>query len=115
MLDEEYLNRRKKFTAGVIFLLLLVVGTWAQETKDAPERQLYFLAGTPNYDYSYPVTLYGVNGGKLEIVRVVVPEDDGAQHVLVSEGLAFVLYPAQVAKAVRILHIDDPRRPLTGG
>jgi hypothetical protein len=90
--------------------LLCVALVWSQEKRISPPEQLYLLAATPDQDYGYPATLYRVVSGKLNVVRELSPQSEGVRSVRAWEGTIFLVHPAQVPRAVSIVHPDDPAR-----
>jgi hypothetical protein len=71
---------------------------------------LYLLAGTPADDYSYPVTLYRAQEGRLQVVRELLPQTEGARFIQAWGNVVFLTHPAQNPKAVTVLHADEPLR-----
>jgi hypothetical protein len=82
----------------------------ASDSNVAVTGELYFLAGTPVDDYGYPVTLYQAEGGNLRTVREVLPQAEGVRSVRAWGNVIFLIHPAQIPKAVTVLHTDDPLR-----
>jgi TonB family protein len=74
----------------------------------AATPQLYLLAGTPAVDYSYPVTLYRAEGGRLKAVREVVPQAEGVRSIQAWGNVVFLIHAAQIPRAVTVLHTDEP-------
>ena len=79
----------------------------ASASDVAATQQLYLLSATPADDYSYPATLYRAENGKLEAVREVVPQAEGVRSVQAWGNVIFLIHPAQIPKAVTVLHPDE--------
>lgn len=94
------------------FGLLWWVQAWAQGTGTSP-AELYLLSGTTteHSPQSYPVFLYRAKENKrLEGVREVVPQSEGARLVCAWGDAIFVLHPHWAPTSSSIVHTDDPKR-----
>jgi hypothetical protein len=106
----------------LVAALVLFTGVVAsgQEGQNTTPSQLYLLAATPDQDWGYPATLYRFDGGKLIVVREVVPQTDGARSVLAWGGAIFLVrgHIPQPLSSVIVIHTDDPLRvdevPISG-
>jgi hypothetical protein len=106
----------------LVTVLVLFIGVVAagQEGQNAAPSQLYLLAATPDQDWGYPAILYRVDGGKLGVVREVVPQTDGVRSVLAWGGAIFLVrgHIPQPLSDVIVVHTDNPQRidevPISG-
>lgn len=56
------------------------------------------------------VTLYRAEAGKLQVVREVIPQAEGIRSVRASGNAIFLIHPAQIPRAVNIIHPGEPMR-----
>lgn len=96
---------------AVLGLMPTEVGPASEQTADAANAKIYFLAGTPteHTDKTYPVTLYGPDQSKkLKAVREVVQRTDGLHSVHPWGDAIFVAHPHTIPTTVEIVHTSDP-------
>jgi hypothetical protein len=108
--------------AGLVASMCDGVTVFGQRPPDgAARQQLYLVAATltvKGQPSGYPVTLYQVTGGKLEVVREIIsPGPDALQEsstsiccVRRSNNALYFLYPYYRSTTVSIVHFDDPAR-----
>ena len=99
-----------------LFLLLCAQSVYAQNLRPASGGKLYLLTGTPTpvSNEAFPSDLYQISpGGKLELVREVVPATDGVYSVEVSFDAALVSIASPQANPNRfyVIRMDNPGRP----
>ena len=83
------------------------VAVWPQQAES--DGRLYLLTASPNIHgpVTYPADLYTIENNKLQLVRHVVPAEDGTDFVL-SSSLVLVRRSHISPKAFEIIHFDDP-------
>lgn len=90
-------------------LLALPAASWPQQAGLG--RRLYLLTASPTIygPVTYPADLYTIaENGKLQLVRHVVPAEDGVDFVLSSSDALVVAHPHISPTAFEIIHYDDP-------
>jgi hypothetical protein len=98
-----------KYTSALVVLLALPAATWPQQA--GPGRRLYLLTASPTIygPVTYPADLYTIGeDNKLQLVRHVVPAEDGVDFVLGSPNALVVAHPHISPTALEIIHFDDP-------
>lgn len=108
-------------------ILLCDVASAKQEKAAVISQHLYLLAATltvKRQPSGYPVTLYRIKDGKLNVVRELIPPGphgdtagEGSMAptsiccVRVSSNAIYVLYPYYRSSAAEVVHFDDPALP----
>lgn len=92
-------------------ILILAVSLAGQRPSKNTSLQFYALAATPGGEGEYPATLYRVDEYKrLDMVRVVVPQQQGSDYVRASGNVIVFPYPNGSPTSIAIVHTDDPTR-----
>lgn len=114
-------HRSSTFCLAAVLTLLSVIHIPEQDTRNAIPSRLYLLSATPSSGSGdrvpggpgdrFPVNLYRVNsGGKLDLVRNVVPQPDGLLLAQSAGDVVFFVHPGLNPRSVSLVRTEDPMR-----